>query len=234
MKKKVYVIGDSFCREHWIKPRNNQEPHFWVYDLQKLIPDYEVFCDGEPSRDVQTIIDTWIRLLKYTSSDDTIIVCLPWFRRTRLPLIEKNYNKKNYGDFTLETRFVGTPSFDNKRETLEFWEQQYDWRFFEDKLKYQEIINTTRANQNNTIEIVESLIQFSKIETYVFTWDIMDIKSKFIEDKEQITNQIGFWETHLDVYNETNGEHGQPGDFHWSHKMNDHFATYVYNKLFKS
>lgn len=233
MRKKVYVIGDSFCREHWIKPRIGEDLHFWVNDLEKLIPDYDVICDGEPSRDVQTIIDTWIRLLKHVTIKDTIIICLPWFRRTRLPLNESNYTKKNYNGFFLDTRFVGTPSFDNKREVLEFWDSKYDWKFFEDKLQYQEIINSTKANQLNTIEIVESLIEFSKIKTYVFTWDVMDIKSKYIEDKDQIKNEIGFWETHYDVYNETNGQHGCIGDFHWSHKMNKHFSDYMYNKLFK-
>lgn len=233
MKKTLYIIGDSFCRSHYVKPLHDQEECFWVSDLEKKISDYNIFCDGEPSRDVQTIIDTWIRLLKYVENDDIIIVCLPFFRRTRLPLNEKDYIKKYFKEFAIYTRFVGTPSYHNQHVSLEFWDQKYDSKYFLDKLSNQEIINTSKANQLNTIEIVESLIKISKIKTYIFTWDVMDFKTEFIEDKNDITKKIGFWETHYDVHQQTDGKFGAHGDFHWSHKMNKGFSDYVYKKLFQ-
>lgn len=231
--KRIFTIGDSFCVSHWIKPPDDENEYFWVSELEKKLLDFKIINNGHPSRDVQTIIDIWIKTLKYVKQDDVIIVCLPFFKRTRLPLHQVNYIHNVNENYEMITRFIGTYSYNNNRETLEFWGKEKSSQFFQDKLSYQEIINSSKSNQLNTIDIIESLIEFSKIKTYVFTWDIMDFKSKYIEDKNDITDKIGFWETHYDVYKNTDGKFGMVGDFHWSHKMNKAFSEYVYNKLFR-
>ena len=60
----------------------------------------------------------------------------------------------------------------------------------------------------------------------------MDVKSQKIEDKNVLESNIGFWETHQDVFSSTDGRHGLKGDFHWSYKMNLHFGRYLLNKFF--
>ena len=231
--KKIYVIADSFgTPADWVKPREHENTHFWARDLQTKLPDYEVIINAKGSRDIQTIIDTWVRTLKYAKPDDYFIICLPYFRRTRLPFDQESYIHDRHGEYDITTRFVGTPSYDDRFEVLEFWGKQYHWKYFEEKLQVQEIINTTKANQLNTIEIIEALVEFTKIKTYIFSWDVMDIKSKYIEDKEILTQNIGFWETHFDVFVESGGKFGLEGDLHWSHKMQKHFGEYVFEKFF--
>ena len=88
------------------------------------------------------------------------------------------------------------------------------------------------AREKTTIEVIESLIELTKCRTYVFSWDNMDIKSQKIEDKNVLKGNIGFWETHQDVFSSTDGRHGLKGDFHWSYKMNLHFGRYLLNKFF--
>ena len=63
--KRIYTIGDSFCASHWVKPPDGENEYFWISELQKKLPDYEIVNNGHPSRDVQTIIDIWIKTLKF-------------------------------------------------------------------------------------------------------------------------------------------------------------------------
>lgn len=231
--KKILIIGDSFCgKMDWVLPRPNEDKSYWPDTLKCNLPDYQVIVDSFPSRDVQTIIENWIRAIKHLKSDDFLIICLPYFSRTRLPLSEDHYTQSEIDEDILYTRFVGTPSFNNNFTSLEFWGREYPWKYFEKELSCQEIINTSISNQKTTIEVIESLIELTKCKTYVFSWDNMDIKSSKIEDRITLESNIGFWETHRDVFLSTNGIYGLEGDFHWSYKMNLHFGNYVINKFF--
>jgi hypothetical protein len=230
--KKIYVIGDSFCNDfYWVEPPSGIEKCFWVDELKKTIPDYEIILSAQSSRDIQTIIEIWIRLINNLKSDDIIIICLPYFRRTRLPLSEENYLFTKFDDKVIETRFVGTPSYDNKHDKLEFWGNRNNWRFYNEKLEYQEMINTTLSNQKTTIEVIESLYELTNSKKYIFSWDTMDIKSNYIDDKDKLSNLIGVWETNQDDYNNSNGLYGTLGDLHWSHKMQKIFAQYIMKKF---
>lgn len=230
---KLLIIGDSFCRKmDWVEPQPNETKNFWVDVLKDTLVDYEVIIDSFPSRDVQTIIENWIRAIKHLNSVDFLIICLPYFSRTRLPLIEQDYTNSEIGEYKLHTRFVGTPSFNNDYTSLEFWGQKYSWKYFENQLSHQEIINTSISNQQTSIEVIETLIELTKCKTYVFSWDDMDIKSPNIEDKNILKSNIGFWETHQDVFLSTEGKFGFEGDFHWSYKMNLHFGNYLLTKFF--
>jgi hypothetical protein len=232
---KIIIIGDSFCgKMDWVRPQPNESKSFWPEVLKDKLVDYEVIVDSYPSRDIQTIIENWIRLIKHLKENDFLIICLPYFRRTRLPLDENHYTQSKIDEDTLYTRFVGTPSYNNDYTSLEFWGKDNTWKYFENKLSHQEIINTSISNQKTTLEVIESLIELTKSKTYVFSWDYMDIKSSKIEDKDTLISNIGFWETHQDVYQLTNGQFGLEGDFHWSYRMNLYFGNYLINKLITS
>ncbi len=233
--KKILIIGDSFCRKtDWVKNRKNENKDFWIDILKYNLENREIIVNAQASRDIQTIIENWIRCIKYLNEDDFLFICLPYFRRSRLPLENKYYYDTKIENDIIYDRFVGTHSYSNKFESLEFWKMENDWKFYQEKLSYQEIINTTIANQITTIEVIESLIQLTKSHVFVFSWDCMDIKSKFIEDKNIITENIGMWETNTDVYNETNGEFGHNGDLHWSYKMHKLFGNHVLNRFFSN
>lgn len=226
MKNNLFVIGDSFCREtFYAKERPDESKIFWVDNLKEKLKVKNTFCDGEPSRDVQSIIDNWIKIINKISKDDYLIICLPYFRRTRLPLNFNNYEVKDF----YVNRFIGTHSY--KNQELEFWGKNYDFNFFLKKLSLQEIINTSLASQKNMIEVIESLYELTSCKKYIFSWDEMDVKSSVIEDKEVIEKNIGIWETHRDVFYNTQGKFGMEHDAHWSFKMNELFSEYVITKL---
>lgn len=232
MKNNLFIIGDSFCRDtFYVEPRINETKSFWVSDLKKKLGNVDLLCDAEPSRDLQTIIDNWIKVINNVKKNDYLIICVPYFRRTRLPLDEKSYKIIELNETKLINRFVGTHSYNN--EKLEFWGDDYDLKFFSENLSVQEIINSSISSQKNFIEIIESLYHLTNGKKYVFSWDEMDVKSNYIENKETIIKNIGVWETHKDVYYETDGEFGSKNDIHWSFRMNDLFADYVFEKLIK-
>jgi hypothetical protein len=230
---KIMIIGDSFCvGRSTIRERPNEEKSFWPDVLNEKLADYNVIIDSHPSRDTQTIIENWIRCIKHLDENDFLIICLPYFRRTRLPLDKKHYLQTKINDDTIYTRFIGTPSYNNDDTYLEFWGNESSWDYYQNKLSFQEIINSSISNQKTTIEVVESLVEVTKCKVYVFSWDYMDIKSKLIEDRKILESNIGFWETHKDVFLMTDGQFGVENDFHWSYKMNLYFANYLINKFF--
>ena len=52
-------------------------------------------------------------------------------------------------------RFYGTASYDNSYQHLEYWGNEYNWKHFEENLKYQEMINGSVANELNFLELIE-------------------------------------------------------------------------------
>lgn len=233
MKNKLFVIGDSFCRDSfYVEPRINEKKSFWAEELSNKL-ETELICDGEPSRDVQTIIDNWIKIIKIIKSTDYLIICIPFFKRLRLPLSDKNYSEVSFGDEKYVNRFVGLSSFNNIDNELEIFGNQYEWKYFENQLKTQELINGSNASQLNFIEVIECLYDLTNGKKFVFSWDIMDKKSYIIEDKQSLTEKIGIWETHRDIFYNTDGAYGLKDDMHWSYNMNNLFAEYMYEKFIK-
>ena len=231
MKNNLFVIGDSFCRDSfYVKAELNQNKCFWAQDLSDKLGTV-LICDGEPSRDVQTIIDNWIKVLSSINTEDYLVICIPFFKRTRLPLSEKDYQLFEKDGVKYTNRFVGTSSYNNKDTEIETFGKQYDCKTFENDLRIQEIINGSKASQLNQIEVIESLNDLTNGKTFVFSWDNMDFKSHVIEDKDVLTKNIGEWETHRDVFYQSNGKHGLENDIHWSYRMNDLFSEYLYKKF---
>lgn len=231
MKSNLFVIGDSFCRDSfYVKEELNQNKCFWANELSEKL-NTNLICDGQPSRDVQTIIDNWIKMLPVINSEDYLVICIPFFKRTRLPLSEKDYQLFEKRDIKYVNRFIGTSSYNNKDTEIETFGKEFSWKEFEKKLEFQEIINGSNANQLNQIEIIESLYTLTNGKKFVFSWDKMDFKSYIIEDKDVLTKNIGEWETHRDVFYQSNGEYGLENDIHWSFRMNNLFSDYLYKKF---
>lgn len=212
----------------------NVDEHYWPRIIQQKIPNLNFCVNGAPSRDIQTIIDVWIKTIPFLTKYDWLIIIVPFFNRTRLPL-DKDYwygtDIINDTDIKITNKFVGTRSYSNSNTKLEFWGDKYDFEHFVKILEPQEIINSSIASQLNYIEIIESLDKITPAKTYIFSWDEMQCKSKLIEDKSDITKQIGVWETLNDDWNNSNGIIGKEGDFHWGLNMNKLMADFIIIKL---
>ena len=231
IKNNLFIIGDSFCRDSfYVNAPSNQNKCFWGEDLSDKL-NTNLICDGEPSRDAQTIIDNWIKILSLIEPEDYLVICIPFFNRTRLPLSEKDYQFFERNEVNYVNRFVGTASYNNIDTEIEIFGKEYNWKKFEKELRTQEIINGSKANQLNQIEIIESLYTLTNGKKFIFSWDNMDFKSYVIEDKDILTKKIGEWETHRDVFYQSNGEYGLENDIHWSYRMNELFSEYLYKKF---
>ena len=222
---KLYIIGDSFVR-----PCDYSKGFVPFYDdwcklLQSYNPHLKLLVDGAPSRDVQTIIDIWIKILPHLNNGDYLIICLPPFLRTRLPIMESHWETSKLND-TIVNRFVGTSGYTSYEENLL---DDIDCSIESiRKLDYQSQINSSKSSVLNQLEIMESLIKVSNSKTIVFSWDVVDYKFDWMIDKNTIENGIGLpFESLNDVWSNTNGEMGMFGDGHWSGHYNRLFAVWL-------
>jgi hypothetical protein len=232
--KKIVIIGDSFCRAYLrSKTRPGEKFCFWVDELKSYLNnDYEIVLDAQPSRDANTILENWIKILPQLNEDDFIVVCFPSLNRTRLPL-DKNsyiYLKSSDEKINIINRLYGTASYDNLYQHLEYWGNEYDWKYFEENLKHQEMINGSVANELNFLDLIESVSKLTKCDKYIFTWDKFGQTSDYIRNNQDVKNDVGIFETFNDVFLETNGECGIP-DGHWSFKMNEIFCKFIIEKI---
>lgn len=234
MIDRLFVIGDSFTVPCSYSNGWN-DSIFWIQKLKQLfnLSNDRIFVDGIANRDTQTIIDNWIKLIPYLTDMDRVVICLPYFRRVRLPLKKSHWYKsyKPYpNDIKIVNRFIG-PQMINTDMSLEFWGKDLEYDEISKMMQPQEIINSTYSAQLNQIEVVESLVKITPCKSFVFTWDDMENKSKSIMDKESIIREIGFWQTLNDEWIETNGKIGREFDFHWGSKFNPIFGEYVFGRL---
>lgn len=234
MIKRLFVIGDSFTVP--CSYSNGWDDNlFWIEKLKVLLnlSNDVVSVDGIANRDVQTIIDNWIKLIPYLTNSDRLIICLPYFRRTRVALTKPHWYKsyKPYpDDINIINRFIGPQMFTSNL-SLEFWGKDLDVETLSNMLIPQEIINSTYAAQMNQIEVIESLVKITPCKSVVFTWDEMEIKSNVIKDKRYLTKEISFWQTLHDEFIQTNGVIGKELDFHWGSRFNVEFAKWLFKIL---
>ena len=228
MSNKIYVIGDSFVDGCKYALGFDEEYDDWCKLLQSFNSDFELCVDGHPSRDIQTIIDNWIKLIPYINSTDYLIICVPAFGRTRLPMTKKKWNTSKLNS-NIINRFIGTSSYDGKLLLDEIDNSEKEIK----KLNYQKLINSTQSSILNQLEVMDSLIQLSKCKTIVFSWDNVDYDFEWMWDRKKIESSIRTpFHTLDDDWNETNGKCGKFGDLHWSGKYNRLFAIWI-NKLLK-
>jgi hypothetical protein len=232
--RKIVIIGDSFCMSYKeSKTRSNEEYCFWGdYVKSKLNGDYEIIIDAQPSRDSKTILENWIKVIPHLKEDDFLVICFPSLTRTRLPFDKNEFKTINSLDEEIKivNRFYGTASYDNSYQHLEYWGNQYNWKHFEENLKYQEMINGSLANELNFLDLIEGLSKITKCGKYIFTWDEFGQTSNYIRNKDNVKEDVGLYESFNDVFLETNGECGLT-DSHWSFKMNEIFGKFIVEKI---
>jgi hypothetical protein len=230
---KVIIIGDSFVAEPnpLDVPENINEDYYWVDVLRKKYSSHNFFVDGISSRNAQSVLDNWIKLIPSINENDILIICFPFLGRTRLPITNGQGQYDDLGNLIYTDRFIGTASYNKNHNTLYYWGNEYPNNYFIDLLKPQEIINSSDSSYYNFYEIIDSLKKLTKCKSYLFTWDNMKINGPNIEDKSTITQNIGSWETFEDVWKKTNGQDGMDGNFHWSFPYNKLFGEYVLTKF---
>jgi hypothetical protein len=228
---KLWIIGDSFTGLY---------PNGWVQLLVENFKGSDFHVSSKGSRDVQSILDIFLRNIKNIKNNDLVILFLPTLKRGRLPLkiptIDVEYSKtlNTYDDKKIHLDyFIGMESYQSGVEykILEEPLTSISEKDFEDsnfKLNYSltEIVNTSVASKNNFQEIIKSLKSYLPFELLIYSWtNEWDIDE--INTYSKIENEIGFWESSHMLYTKTNGECGVKDDFHWSPNMNQSFGNYI-------
>lgn len=218
-----YIFGDSFTAQPSDPTKNeSQKIVFWVDMLKE---NYNVFLYAESSRDLQTILDTWIKVLPNMNQDNCIVVGLPYFSRWRMPRDESDYKKEN----EQLVRHVGQhgPS-EIKVETV--IRDGLEERLFENQ-----IINSSKASSLNYKEVIESLVQLSKCKVILWSWARFKegFKPKGLYDKTDLEKELGYWGTMQDVFDRTNGKYGVNGDLHWDEKTQKLFYQFIKKEIEK-
>lgn len=218
MKPRLVIIGDSFA-----KP--SMDGSFYGYILQEMFPYIDVIFDGDSSRDAQTILDHWIKIIPELREDDCLIVVFPMLGRTRLPLAKNHHTGIQIGDYNLVNRFKGTDSYLN--EEIELFGNSFEHRYFYDLLIPQMVMNSSKASEDNFLEIVESLSKLTPCSKYIFTWAEID-KSKIpFDDKRAVVSKIGKWITLNSEFIRTGGKKGFRDDLHWSKETHIAFSNFI-------
>ena len=232
---KLWIIGDSFT---------GSLPHpkkAWTQQICDKFKGNSYIVKSKPSRDIQTILDIFLRNIKDIKEDDFVILTIPSLARVRLPrntptrdVEHSNLNidfesSKDYKDY-----FIGAWSYTKETDDIEY---RLEEPLFElthsdciDKTEIQAIINSSNASKQNYIDIFDSLIKYLPFKIFIWSWQ-NEFNCDIITNKDTITDEIGFWHTLYDEWKESNGLNGTQGDHHFSEKMHKAFADYVIVKF---
>ena len=227
--ERIFVIGDSFVTSNDYA-KGYTPDCYWVEILKSF--GMNVSVDGAPSRDTQTIIDNWIKIIPHLTENDYLIISIPHFRRTRIPVEQKDWDFGSHWGINFVNRFRGTYSYNNK-VMVEFWENKLTREELIKMLEPQEIVNSSSSSILNYLEIISALKSITKSRSYIFTWDYLEYKNPAIEDRKDIESQIGEWTTLGDDWKASNGTLGFEDDFHWGFEMNKKFGTFIKNKIWQ-
>ena len=221
MSGRLLIIGDSFARPSYRKE------DFYGTRLQKRIPGVEVRVDGEPSRDIQTIIDHWIKVLPELDENDYLIIVIPFFGRTRLPIDKEHWGLFKIGETNVTNRFVGTPSYNPESVEIEFYGKKFDREYFLELLKPQEIILSGNASDHNFLEIISALEKITRSKKYVFTWDDTENPRRTFDSKRELSKKMGGWKTLHQEFIDSNGMIGKEYDHHWAQSTHVLFSNFI-------
>lgn len=241
-EQKLWIIGDSFAD----LPFGDE---CWGYILYKNFVGKYMHVSTKSSRDVQNIIDIFLRNLKNINNEDLVILFLPTLARHRLPLefptidrcgthLEDYTSKEHLDYFVGGTMYEASKQNDKNLIELEFPLNQIELSILAtDKIRNQfntgniiNLINSSNASINNTNEILKSLKSYLPFEFYIVSWT-NELDDKVVDTKDIIKNKTGIWETLNDEYLKTDGVGGTMGDVHWTKNMHKLFANYVINKF---
>ena len=219
---KILIIGDRFVGKG--RPIHDT----WV-DI--IIDNFELtYVDSQPSRDVQTVLDKWIVSIPNLNSDDSLIIMLPTFLRTRLPYNETHFwDNRHAGKLTSTNRFVGIHKYQKSVDLIDVFESEKD--DYNKIIQTMQLINSSKAASLNYLDIISSLYKITPCKVLIFSWDEMDEKLDIIEDNSKIQKNLGYLGSAHDEYIKTNGKSGREHDHHWDDKTHILFADYIKNKL---
>lgn len=218
MNRRLVIIGDSFAL-----PVNDES--FYGTILQERFPDLDVIYDGNSSRDAQTIIDHWIKIVPELTHSDYLIMIFPSLGRTRLPLAEKHWESKLIGTVKLQNRFRGTDSYNG--EEIEMFGVRSGKKYFKDLMIPQIVINASRAAEENFYEITRSLSKLTKAKKYIFCWEENERLDVPFDDKKALTGKMGKWVTLHSEFVSTKGSKGFEYDLHWARETHEAFADFI-------
>jgi hypothetical protein len=229
--QKIWIIGDSFT---------GVQNESWIIKTCKHFKGDKYYTSSRGSRDIQTIIDIFLRKLHLINDNDFVILMLPTPERIRLPLanpmIDIEYSNEYFSKDDREKHldyFIGSHQYekDGSGKELEYPLTGLDENYIESS-EYElngnlmKMISASKANINNFTEIIKSLKTYLPFPIVLFSWTD-DYPSDIVMGRTQITTELGFWESLHDVY-VANGRIGTGNaDFHWSPKTNEAFANYI-------
>jgi hypothetical protein len=219
MSDRLFIIGDSFASA-------SNDGSFYGKILKKSFPDLEVVSAGIGSRDIQSIIDDWIKIIPYLDEKDYLIISIPAFSRTRLPLAEKEWGEMFNKEILYKNKFIGTASY-KKGIELEFFGNTFDSDYFESMMNPQKIINATKAAEKNFFEIIGSLKKLTLCKMYIFSWVKFEDENAPFDDYDVLFRKIGVWRTIGDLVRENGGPKEWTNDFHWEGTTHTAFAEMI-------
>jgi hypothetical protein len=218
MRPRLIIIGDSFAQ-------SVNDGSFYGKILQERFPWIEVINDGAPSRDAQTIIDHWIKIIPEIRPDDYLVIIIPIMERSRLPLAEKHQSPVTIGKTILVNRFVGIQSYNN--EEIEIFGDSFNLNYYKNILTPHVVINSSKASQNNLFEVIASLIKITPCKKYVFSWADIDRAVLPFDDKKRLVGKMGGWITLNSEFVSTEGKRGFKDDLHWALETHLLFSEFI-------
>jgi hypothetical protein len=229
---RIFIIGDSFCDFH---PNNKldfeekSDLHIkWNQWLTWEYPNIEVINDAFVSRDVQTILDNWIKLIPHLKEDDFLILCIPSYFRQRVPLAFKDWQRNEWSGGNITNRFVTHHSwYTTDSEKLYIGDEIVEKNVVDTHMQFFEMLNHSKSVSSNYKELIDSLYKITPSNKYLFSWDDLSPTSDYIDTKTILTNKMEMWTTLDDLYNETNGKYGYKGDLHWDYKTEKQFFKLI-------
>jgi len=234
MDRKLWVIGDSFTGMY---------PDNWIQELIKYFDGNDWYVSSNGSRDIQTIIDIFLRNLKSIKKDDFVILFLPTCERGRLPLktplmdvewsnnlIKREHKLKHINYFIGYQNYQDNQDYKTLEEPLTgISHNDLSNPNFHINYNLMKIVNCSIATKKNYEEIIQSLKAYLPFELFICSWaDEFDIPEIFTHTK--IKEALGFWETQSTLFYETNGKEGKKNDAHWNPKMHKAFAEHIIKK----
>lgn len=231
---RIFILGDSFSN-NTCENNEFEKDIGWFEEIKKQNKNSEYYNFAESSKDHQSIIDMWIKIIPFLNKKDVLIIWFPTLNRHKIPMLKKNYKKYQIENNLLIERFIGSRNdFNIQKKDTELWDIGYDKDYFEEKLKTQTLINTSLASEENFIEIIETLYHITPSKTLLFTWNELQTKSSILLDKKILEYKMGIWETKNDLFNKTNGKFGIQKDEHFSYNTHFAFLKYLNHLIFKN
>lgn len=247
---KMWIFGDSFTGMYY-------ESESWYSILFKKFCGNDIYVSSDGSRDIQTVIDIFLKNLHNIKENDFVILMLPTINRFRLPLATPNRDVEHeskilkYYDnlFIGNNRYSSIIELENVKNDNEFNKNFYNSIKLESPLcninpkifnDVKSIANTTDLSFYHIISMINSskasLTNYNQILKsfslhFKFNLKIYswtdELDSSVVDTKSIIIDKCGEWHTKNDVWKETNGEQGVRGDAHWSKKMDGLFAQMI-------